>query len=203
MKEKTSRDIQSEMTRENIVEAATMLFHKKGFFATSIADIAKSSGLTKGALYHHFKSKEDIFIHVIKSIKNAWLINVGKKVVMENDPLESLDKLLENHALFLNKNDFYCIVLNGLIHELDSVNTEFFNIVQSAYSDLAEFIKKILEKGQLAGKLRNDIDPEITALSIVGMLRGTGCARPVSEKMKYDYVATMDVLRKIIIKGLQ
>ena len=56
--------------------------------------------------------------------------------------------------------------------------------------------------GQQAGQIRQDLDPNLAALAIVGMLRGTGCSRPISERMKVDYTSMMDTLKKVVVKGL-
>ena len=58
-----------EGTRESLVSAARVLFGRDGFNSTSLDDIASSAGLTKGALYHHFDSKEDLFRAVAESVK--------------------------------------------------------------------------------------------------------------------------------------
>ena len=66
---KTQKQIQSEQTQEKIIEAATQLFVRKGFYGTSISDLAQATDLTKGALYHHFENKEAIFFAVIESVR--------------------------------------------------------------------------------------------------------------------------------------
>ena len=58
-----------ESTRESLVSAARVLFGRDGFNSTSLDDIASSAGVTKGALYHHFDSKEDLFRAVAESVK--------------------------------------------------------------------------------------------------------------------------------------
>jgi AcrR family transcriptional regulator len=203
MNNKTSRAIQSEVTRERIIAAATQLFLRKGYFATSIADLSAAVEVTKGALYHHFESKEAIFSAVVGTIKKTWRDTVAREVIGLRDPMERLEKLLENHARFLENNESFCLVLNGLMMEMEGINPEFIAELRSAYKEMAGFIEQILVKGQNAGKIRHDIEPKSTALTIVGMLRGTGCSRPISEKMKYDYTATMDVLKKVVIQGLR
>ena len=58
-----------ENTKEKILEVATNLFLTKGYEQTTISDIINGlDGLTKGAIYHHFESKEDIFEAVVKNI---------------------------------------------------------------------------------------------------------------------------------------
>ncbi len=203
MREKTNRELQSEATRERIIAAATQLFLRKGYFGTSIADIASEVKVTKGALYHHFEGKEAIFSAVVSTIKKTWRDAVARQVIGARDPVERLETLLESHAAFLERNESFCLVMNGMMMEMDGVDPKFYRELQSAYADMSGFIEQILLKGQKAGKIRSDVDPRLTALTIAGMLRGTGCSRPLSERMKYDYKATMEVLKKVVVQGLK
>ena len=203
MEDKTARELQSEQTQKRIIKEATGLFLRKGYAGTSIADIALAVELTKGALYHHFPSKESIFYVVVSTIRKTWRDSVAREVIGSKDPIARLETLLESHARFLEKNESFCLVLNGLMTEMDGVNPRFLSELQAAYGDMAKFIEQILKKGQAAGKIRQDVEAGLVSQTIVGMLRGTGCARPISERMKYDYAATMDVLKKVVIKGLR
>ncbi|MBF0845948.1 TetR/AcrR family transcriptional regulator, partial [Streptococcus danieliae] len=65
-------------TKEKIIEVASYLFFTKGYESTKISEIIDSlDGLTKGAVYHHFKSKEDIFNAVVERIglRNKFLFD--------------------------------------------------------------------------------------------------------------------------------
>ena len=55
------RELSKEQTREELLKSAHILFCKKGFHSVSIDEIAQESNVTKGAFYHHFASKNDIF----------------------------------------------------------------------------------------------------------------------------------------------
>ncbi len=78
-----------EKTVEKILECAQKLFLEKGYENTTVIDIIKSTEMTRGAFYHHFKSKEDVFFAIIKdfSDKNPPVIPV------EDDSLNGLTRL--------------------------------------------------------------------------------------------------------------
>jgi AcrR family transcriptional regulator len=71
----TQRDSQSaavakaEATRRGLLQAARKLFGEKGFAGTSVDEVVKAAGVTKGALYHHFKDKDDLFRAVVEEVK--------------------------------------------------------------------------------------------------------------------------------------
>ena len=65
---KQSPKMPAEKRRRQLLGAAYKLFLKKGYRVTTTEEIALKAGLTKGAIYHHFKNKEDILYELVKSI---------------------------------------------------------------------------------------------------------------------------------------
>ena len=61
------RKDKSQAMREKILNTATQLFIQKGSEKTSMQDIAQTAGISKGAIYHHFKSKDEIVLAVLRS----------------------------------------------------------------------------------------------------------------------------------------
>jgi len=201
--EKTGRALQSEQTRERIITAAMRLFVRKGFYATSIADLAEAVEMTKGALYHHFENKDAIFFAVIEAIRKTWREMVGRDVLKPRNALDRLGALLDSHARLIEENEAFCLVLSGLITEMEGVNPAFLKKLQQIYADLISFIEQIVGKGKEAGQLRSDLDPKLTALAIVGTLRGTGCSGPIFRRLGVDYREMMQSAKRILLKGLE
>lgn len=61
----------SEETRNHILEAATQLFSKTGYDATGVAEICQAAGVSKGAFYHHFPTKQAVFIELLNAYLNG------------------------------------------------------------------------------------------------------------------------------------
>ena len=202
MNTKTQKQLQSEQTRQQIIDAATLLFVRKGFYGTSIADLAKATGLTKGALYHHFENKDALFFAVIKSVRDVWNKKVVRDVLSSKDALDRLIMLIENHTHLLLNDTQLCLLLNGLIMEMDGINPEFMVTLQDVYTDLIDFIESIIRKGQTAGQIRSDLDARLVALNIVSILRSIGCS-PIFKHMGVDCVEVTEALKPIIIDGLK
>ena len=80
-----------EMTIQRILDTAERLFIEKGYDAASLQDIIDATGLSKGAIYHHFSSKEDIFYSVCDRIgqRNSQVL----AQVRDDPALNGLDKL--------------------------------------------------------------------------------------------------------------
>lgn len=73
----------SEETRNHILETATQLFSKTGYDATGVADICLAAGVSKGAFYHHFPSKQAVFMELLNSYLNR--IDSGFKLMRKED----------------------------------------------------------------------------------------------------------------------
>jgi TetR/AcrR family acrAB operon transcriptional repressor len=89
MPRRTKEDAQ--VTRDRLIDAAELVFHAKGVSRSSLAEIAESAGLTRGAIYWHFKDKADLFNAMMDRatlpLENAMqLVGVAPDV----DPLETL-----------------------------------------------------------------------------------------------------------------
>ncbi|WP_036737000.1 TetR/AcrR family transcriptional regulator [Paenibacillus zanthoxyli] len=66
------RSYDSERVRQDVLKEAEGLFSRKGYTATSIADISKATGHSKGHIYYHFKSKEELFVALAQQTMRSW-----------------------------------------------------------------------------------------------------------------------------------
>ncbi|WP_433944726.1 TetR/AcrR family transcriptional regulator [Paenibacillus sp. SN-8-1] len=63
----------NKVTKQRIVDCAKVLFSQKGYAATSIQDICRAAGCSKGGVYHHFLNKEDLFVYIAESVfTGSW-----------------------------------------------------------------------------------------------------------------------------------
>ena len=111
---KTQKQLQSEQTRQQIIDTAARLFASRGFDGTSMSDLAAAAGLTKGAFYHHFESKDALFFAVVQSVQEKWVNAVGYEVMQATNALDQIMILLTNHAQLLRKEPTLCLVMHGL-----------------------------------------------------------------------------------------
>ena len=83
-----------EETRSHLLDVAGELFAERGYDATSVAAICARAGVTKGAFYHHFKSKQAVFLE----LRDRWLAPLETQLTLARDPNETLPQLLQRVA---------------------------------------------------------------------------------------------------------
>jgi AcrR family transcriptional regulator len=82
----TRKAEQSEATRRELIKVARRLFAKNGYAATPIEDIVRSARVTRGALYHHFDGKQDLFREVFEQMESELSEKVAVAAAAENRP---------------------------------------------------------------------------------------------------------------------
>jgi AcrR family transcriptional regulator len=87
---------QSDATRGTLLSVARDLFTERGYAATSTTEIADQAGVTRGALYHHFAAKDDLFRAVFEQIEQEVVERVARGAAAGADPLEQMR--LGSHA---------------------------------------------------------------------------------------------------------
>jgi AcrR family transcriptional regulator len=84
------RSEQAEVTRTALVAAARVLFTERGYAATSTTEIVERAGVTRGALYHHFPAKDDLFRAVFEQLEAEVTEHVAQEALAGTDPFEQL-----------------------------------------------------------------------------------------------------------------
>jgi len=79
-----------EETREALISAARELFGQRGFAAVGTEEIVRSARLTRGALYHHFEGKEDLFRAVYEAVERDLVDQIAATALKAKDPVEAL-----------------------------------------------------------------------------------------------------------------
>jgi Transcriptional regulator len=86
---KSRREQYSDATREALLETATEMFGSRGFGGTSLDDIATATRVTRGAVYHHFASKQAVFEEVLESLEMRMVQRVTEAAAREPHPWDA------------------------------------------------------------------------------------------------------------------
>jgi AcrR family transcriptional regulator len=165
----------SNPTRQNILQSAYREIHRNGFQAASLNSILEHTETTKGALYHHFPSKQAlghaVIDEVIKEmVKQDWLLP------LENcsDPITLLITMIGKAGAKLTKDDvFLGCPLNNLCLEMSPIEEGFRQRINQVYELWQEGFSRALRAGQVSGTVSKTIDPENCATFIVAALAGS------------------------------
>lgn len=84
------RVAQGQATRAALINVATELFATNGYDATAIPAVLDAAGVSRGALYHHFESKEALFEAVLESVEAQAMVKVTRAAGAATDPLDGL-----------------------------------------------------------------------------------------------------------------
>ena len=173
-----------EQTRQRILAAAFEEVYRNGFRSASLERILADTGLTKGALYHHFPHKDALGHAVIDEVLHRQIWDRWIEPMLQNeDPITGLQSALR--GLTADEVKFLCekgCPLNNLAQEMSPVDPVFREKIQAIYRLWREKIGEALARGQGRGYVREDIDCGKTATFIISSLEGAaGLAKGMGE----------------------
>lgn len=162
----------SEETRQALIQSAVDTITKKGYSKTSLEDIVKNIGMTRGAFYWHFKNKQDILKSIESYYEQQYLLDYGKFPVYESayETLRSL-ALHQLADIFDDGRIAYAFIIRYRIEAL----TELPDLLseQVAIDTLGvEQITKQVERGKEQGEFRRDVDAHTAALGLFTFIVG-------------------------------
>jgi len=163
------RNSNSELTRKKIIKTALKLFVQKGYHGTPIANIAKATKLTKGAIYFHFTSKHEILKGILEEYDRTFLGSMIKEVgSSEGKAIDKIRTYLKFSINFAAKNEDLIMAHANLATELCSSNKKYEKEIKKIYEKYYKFLADLLEEGKGDGSLREDINPSILAINLIG-----------------------------------
>jgi TetR/AcrR family acrAB operon transcriptional repressor len=152
--------------------AAIDCFARLGYQGTSIDRIARDAGVTKGAVYYHFRDKEQLLFEAVKERVGEFEKQVLKEVgAGHDDALASLRHVVDAcffHATVSNHRRF---IITLMVEALDT-NARLSAEFQSILRRMRAFLARVVSQGQEDGSLRGDVDAEAAAAVIAAGIMG-------------------------------
>ena len=154
----TRRYLKGEQTREQIIQAAKQLFTENGYHNTSIYDLFEKSGISKGAFYHHWKTKEDLAFTILDEMKMAYESRIYPLIETEGRARDQIERVLQTITeLNADPNWHYCKLMAILSTELDPGDHGMGAAVHRMRGQWRQFWQALLRRAQEQGDLRADI----------------------------------------------
>ncbi|MNH05747.1 HTH-type transcriptional regulator TtgR [compost metagenome] len=166
---------EAQETRAQILEAAEKAFYKRGVARTTLADIAKEAGVTRGAIYWHFNDKAELVEAMLDSLHEPLdALARASESEDEVDPLGCMRKLLVRlmHQMVLDPKTRR---INEILHHKCEFTDDMCEIRQQRQSSTIEchaHIALSLGNAVKRGQLPADVDPERAALAIYAYIDG-------------------------------
>jgi AcrR family transcriptional regulator len=160
-------------TYRKILDASMRLFNKKGYHGTSISEIAEATHLTKGAIYFHFKNKDSLLKEILNEYERTFLDQLFKEVQgLRESPMEKIKQMLRFTLNFPLKHRQLCLCLTILSVELYGSGPKYEKDLRRIYRKYHHFVKELITKGKEEGSIREEINPDLVALTIIGAHEG-------------------------------
>ena len=163
-----------EKTRQTLLRHAFEQIHQQGFRAVSLDAILRDTGVTKGALYHHFPNKQALGYAVVDEVVAGILQTVWiDPVVNSDDPVTALQDIirLTGENMSLDELKLGC-PLNNLSQEMSALDEGFRLRLDKIYENWRTSLSAALENGINRNTVVSNIDPDTTAAFLVAALEG-------------------------------
>lgn len=171
---RTARRRDPQGTRQRLLEAAFREVYRYGFQSAGIDTILAATNVTKGALYHHFQSKEALGHAIIEEIvaeitSDRWMRPLRQS--KDKNPVDALIAIVQSIPSRPEDVKRGCPLVN-LTQEMSQLNEEFRTRLAKIFQAWQEGIATALRDGQSAGSVRPDLDPEEAASFLIAMVEG-------------------------------
>ena len=157
----------SETTRQKILDAAMDLFSEVGYAAAGLGEVIARAGMTKGALYHHFDSKEALATAIIEQGTN--LTRDAFRHVCES-PSPALENVI--HGVFIVADLLVSDKTARTAEQLTRGLAEFNSTASQVWSDRLDAITTQASRAIAEGDLREGLDPYVVSESILNAMLG-------------------------------
>ena len=198
----TTPDFQYQNTKERILRQSMRLFLEKGYHGTSINDITQAAGLTKGALYWHFRSKEDLLKKFMEEYEEKFLDRLIDTVgEVQGGALEKFDRYLRFNAAFAYYNRELGVSFTTLAAELVGAHHEIETEIRRIYKKYQKFLAGLIGQGKKEKIFKKEIDGDLAAHLIIAFHDGVLLQWSMNRD-EIDGQAYMNTFNKIMLKGL-
>ena len=155
-----------EATRQALIDSALKLFGDKGYSVTSVQEITEAAGVTKGAFYHHFESKEELLRLIHDEFLDYQLAILKMALDEEQDPAERLRELLR---ALLASTAKYIANVTVFYQERRNLTGPQFKSIKRKRDEFDRLFLRVIETGIEDGTFRDDLDPRVVGLGVLGM----------------------------------
>lgn len=178
----------AEDTRENILKSAVELFSKNNYHAVSMTEIAEGADISKGTLYWHFDSKEELFREI--AFKGMDYFQQQFQKIAEKD-IGSCDKIRQVIKFVLNTFVDHLSMMDVFRNNIELISTDFKDTIEVKHQQNIEIVAKIIKQGIEEDKIKSgnpaDLATMILAVLFTPQTKELLDSEMVEEKINFIY----------------
>jgi TetR/AcrR family transcriptional regulator, fatty acid metabolism regulator protein len=155
--------------QQQIIVSAGRLLTRSGIGGLTIKNLAGEMNFSEGAVYRHFKSKENILVRMLEFLASDMDRRLAEVVKKESDPVEKFEAVFKDQLRFFSKNPHFVVAVfsDGLMEESDRINQKILEIMQVKMRHLFP----IVFEGQRKGVFTGEVSCEELIHVIIGTFR--------------------------------
>lgn len=183
--------------KATIKSVAIELFFKKGYFATSISDIARGCDIQKASIYYHYASKEQLLFHILKNTMADLTQFMQKRMSDSTDEETRMRNAVRSHVIFHLKRQKENFIANS---ELRGLTHDHYQVIVQMRDEYEQVFQKIIAQGCRKG-LFVEVDVKILSYAILTLCTAGASWFKPSGRLSIDDIA--NIYENFIIAGLK
>ncbi len=184
-------------TRETIQFATIELFHRKGYFATSISDIARACGIQKSGLYYYFASKEELLYRILETTMTDLMSSLHHSLQAITGVEARMRAAVRNHVMFHLCRQKENFIANS---ELRGLNPEHFNSIVAMRDAYEKTFQVLIRQGSEEGVFAAG-DIKILSYAILTLCTSGAFWFKPTGRLSVEAIAA--IYERFIISGLK
>lgn len=183
---------------QRIVEAATEVFARRGFFQSTVADVARRAGVADGTIYLYFENKNDILVQLF-NLKTRQVFHGFRQAVDSAEGcIEKLRRLVRHHLSAFAEDRHMAVIYQAETRRNNRVVEAQVREMAKMYTDL---VAEIIEAGQQEGIIRRNLYVGLVKQVMVGAMDEV-ISTWLKADGKYDLISMADPLVELFLKGI-
>ncbi len=183
-----------------IIEAATKVFAKKGFYQSKISEIAKEAKVADGTIYIYFENKDDILISLFEEQMKAVIDNMETQISGIDDPAKRLERFASTHLGLIEKNQDMAEIIQVELRQSGKFMKEYKNEKFIQYLDI---IEDIISEGQKRGIFKKDVIPKVAKRAFFGAFDEVSRFWVLSSRRHYDIRTLARQISEYFLNGIR
>ncbi len=181
-------------SRDEILNAATCLFANRSFHETSMTEVARSARVSKGLIFYHFKTKEELFFAVLNRLLEPYVIDFAEEAGALDEKSQIL-KLVESYLLFVRDNaSSVRFFIARLLHDQAS-SENLTGQMLGLYDGYRTLLVDLIARAQEKGLCTREFPPQVAVSFLLSMLSGVLIGFLLGNQ-KVDLEGAMAMLRQ-------